>query len=652
MKNILITTLGTSWQIVPELLSLTNPQQFDFFSGSKDAEDFRKKNSIQNVDECWIITTEGTKDKEKLSAWAEKWKFVLKIFICSGVDSFSTEKDILKMRSFIYRAVLHGASLTGRNNGKLYLSLSGGRKTMSADMQDAGNLFGCDLMLHIIDRNLSKTVSDAMKSDSFLENTKGNYAAYFLPILVSGKTDPSPVISAGRETVIPEKYPFPADISKSVCIDCSVVEDGSLNEEIQKRKEESSRLYINFYDREISQSESVRSGIFRKMYFLRPEILRNLKDYRLGVHPEKDLEIIRALPKAELHSHLGGVLEPAEILQVTGEEKDPEVFGEEIYGRKYLHREEFHAVGIDAYQKLGDRQGSALLQTKEAVKKTIYIYAEKLKKDNVKYLELRCSPQKYTKRGLTTEDVVNCIMDSLGRYSENFDYRLIWIMPRESRTGRCVKEEIKRSLDTITELLKTNERFRDKLVGIDLAGNEGAASPADLRESFMPVLEQCIHVTIHAGETENVDSIWQAVYHLSADRIGHGLHLLDKPELMNRFIDKNIGIEMCPSSNDQIVGYSKPEEPEYPLLEYMKKGLKVTINTDDCGISLTNLSREFIKASQLCPGLTLWDCIVLIRNSISVAFCDSETKRRLMQSFESEIIDICEKYLKDENMLH
>jgi adenosine deaminase len=83
-------------------------------------------------------------------------------------------------------------------------------------------------------------------------------------------------------------------------------------------------------------------------------------------------------------------------------------------------------------------------------------------------------------------------------------------------------------------------------------------------------LERCIHVTIHAGETESVDNIWQAVYHLSADRIGHGLKLLDKPELIPRFIDKNIGIEMCPSSNDQIIGYLCAEHA-YPLKNIWKK---------------------------------------------------------------------------------
>jgi adenosine deaminase len=123
-------------------------------------------------------------------------------------------------------------------------------------------------------------------------------------------------------------------------------------------------------------------------------------------------------------------------------------------------------------------------------------------------------------------------------------------------------------------------------------------------------------------------------YGLSADRIGHGLKLLDKQELLKRFIDKNIGVEMCPSSNHQIVGY---RDKEYPLKEYLKRGLKVSVNTDNCGISRTTLSNEFMTAAELCGSLSQWDCLVLIRNSLSMMFADHETKQSLLRSFEDEI---------------
>lgn len=96
---------------------------------------------------------------------------------------------------------------------------------------------------------------------------------------------------------------------------------------------------------------------------------------------------------------------------------------------------------------------------------------------------------------------------------------------------------------------------------------------------------------------------------------------------------------MCPSSNFQIVGFNQTNR-KYPLLEYINRGIKVCINTDDQGISRTNLTKEFERALELCPELTLWDFIVLIRNSISMAFCDSKTKNKLMHIFEDSLLTI------------
>lgn len=646
--KLLITTLGTSWQIVPELFSITNPKNYDFFCDSKEVNHFRINNGIESVNELWVITTEGQQDIDKLIKWSEKWACNLKIFICKGVNNFAEETEILKMRSLIYRIVLYGSEVSS----VMYLSLSGGRKTMSADMQEAGNLFGCDAMLHVVD---TKRVPEQMKNDDFLDNPKNNYAECFIPLLVNKKTSPNLIVAGDIERITSENFPLHFNENEKVTY---IEEYCELEKEIQRRKEHSSQIYTNFYKR-ISDSGTYKRDLFRKLYFLHPDILQKLNEISLQKNENAYLRIIKSLPKAELHSHLGGVLSPAEIIEVAKSEenyvvvkgnKDSEDFFEkiqkilsfknnsadfekEIFG-KYVDEENFFAIGIDKYQKLGDYQGSSLLQTKNTISKTLEIYAKNLIKHNVRYVEIRCSPYKYTKLGLTTKEVVECMTETLKQFSDKLEYRFIYIIGRQSS-----RKDIENSINEIIKLFDENPEIREKLVGIDLAGNEGATKPSELRDAFMPLLERCIRITIHAGETESVDSIWEAVYHLSADRIGHGLKLLDKPELLNRFIDKNIGVEMCPSSNYQIVGFNSTDK-KYPLREYMEKGLKVTINTDDQGISKTNLTNDFIKASQMCPDLTLWDCIVLIRNSLSIAFCDSVTKNKLMHDFEDEILNI------------
>ena len=657
--NLLITTLGTSWQVVPELLSVTNPQSYDFFCGSEDSCTLREKYSIRPVDEAWIITTTGTKDLDKLQHWAEHWNFKIRFFICSGVENFSSQKEILLMRSFIYRTVLNGREIAS----KLYLSLSGGRKTMSADMQEAGNLFGYDIMIHVVDKDFykNKELSTKIREDDFLSEPNKVYCPYFAPLVVNTKTEPSLIVSADKERIKASHYPLPHIESNSMFTQILFEEDGSLEKEVQRRKENSNQLYANFYGM-ISEKSQKGGDIFRKLYFLHPDILRKLKSYELGKNSERDFLILSRFPKAELHSHLGGVLLPAEILEVAKiaphyKETDEahkefngtitkilsfkdraEDFQKEIY-KDFYDEKNFYAIGIDKYQKLGDFQGSEILQTRETIAKTVELYAQNLIKDNVRYVEIRFSPYKYTKLGLSVSDVINIVAETFEKYKERLDYRMIYIIGRQA-----TKNEIKESIDIISRLFEQSPSVAEKIAGIDLAGNEGTTKPSELREMFMPLLRRCMRITIHAGETEGAESIWEAVYHLNAERIGHGLKLLDKKELLRHFVDKNIGIEMCPSSNDQIVGFSR-EPNSYPLKKYLNEGLKVTINTDDCGISKTYLTKEFIKASQMCSGLTLWDAIVMIRNSLSIAFCDKMTKSRLMHDFEDEILKICQEEL-------
>jgi adenosine deaminase len=463
--------------------------------------------------------------------------------------------------------------------------------------------------------------------------------------VIDEKINPNFIISAGDKRIC--STDFPIDINQS---EKYYTEDESLEKEITNRKKQSSQLYSNFYS--TIKSKSGERDIFRELYFLHPDILRKLKEIKIGNDYKQDIELLCALPKSDLHTHLGGVLSPAEIIEVAkchpnqsepkiseilSFQEKPEEFDNYIFGDK-TDPDKYYKTGIDVYQKLGDFQGSKLLKTKQTLKKAVDIYANNLIKDHVRYVEIRCSPYKYETESFSIDDVVNCIMDTMDKYKKVITYRLICIIGRESGI-----DDIYKSIDIINKLRISNPRFKEKLVGVDLAGNEERNSPKELRNSFMPFLENCIHITIHAGETEKVDNIWEAVYYLSADRIGHGLCLLDKEELIPRFIDKNIGIEMCPSSNRQIVGYGKPGDSLYPLKEYMKRGLKVTVNTDNCGISRTSLSNEFYEAARLCGELSLWDCLVLIRNSLIVSFADKKTKLNLLHEFENEIYKWCYK---------
>ena len=685
--NILVATLGFSWHIIPELLGFTNPGKFPLYEFHPQVAETRKKFDVQPIDECWIVTG-GLSERlaselASLKQWANHFSFMLRFVICKDLVDFTDEQAIRTMRSCIYRVVLHASE--NLQGGALYLSLAGGRKTMSADMQEAANLFGCKLLLHVIDTTVVPEDVNSGIVTTWIQDYQ-RFGNYFLPLVIKTAIRRNVLLDSGRFKIQGTRYPLFCGIDQEFA---EHTEDMSLLEEIEQRKTDSDQIYRNFLA-SLDAPLSRKRNSFRALQMLDAEIIRVLKSRRIGFQEKEDIKLLQRFPKCELHSHLGGVLYPREILKVASQEKslvevllldadhstwfkhvcdavsqsdlqglyelkqtirkrstkesfernlvflaafqdNPDLFEKLVYYPAEAIQE-IRGIGIEAYQQFGDFQGSLLLQTKALLEATCRIYADNLYADGVEYVEIRCSPYKYCEYGLSLNEVLDCIMKSMDE--SKVTYRLIIIMGRTS-----TKQEISERVEELLHMYRNNKKFATKFVGVDLAGTEGAQKPSELRECFLPLLRECIHITIHAGETESVDNIWEAVYYLAADRIGHGLQLLDKPELMERFLDKHIGVELCPSSNDQIIGYGQG----YPLVSYMEQGLKVTLNTDNCGISGTSMSREFFKAGSLCGGLSLWDCLVLIRNSISIAFLDTDTKRWLMAEYEKKILDHIQK---------
>jgi adenosine deaminase len=198
--------------------------------------------------------------------------------------------------------------------------------------------------------------------------------------------------------------------------------------------------------------------------------------------------------------------------------------------------------------------------------------------------------------------------------------------------------EIFRRHVALTQQLIRQEKYRHFIVGFDVAGNEAAAKPSELRKLLLPLLKECLHLTIHAGENQPVENIWEAVYELNTDRVGHGLTLVHNYELLQRFRDRNIVIELCPSSNFQICNFNGNDKP-YPLRNYLKEGLKVTLNTDNPGISRTSITKEYFFMTQYA-ALTKLEVIQLLRNSLQGVFLPKNEKKQLIVKIEEEFYHI------------
>ncbi len=205
-----------------------------------------------------------------------------------------------------------------------------------------------------------------------------------------------------------------------------------------------------------------------------------------------------------------------------------------------------------------------------------------------------------------------------------------------------------------------------RVVGVDLAGFEDPSTRAHLyREDFKPAHRCNLALTVHAGENDDAEGVWSAVLDLNARRLGHALSLGESPDLLRTVVDRGIAVEMCPYANLQIKGYAvaasvplagseapvaasvplagsekaggTPASTRYPLLDYLRAGVRVTVNTDNIGISAASLADNLLLAARLCPGLTRLDVLRLQRHALDAAFIPPAVRGRLLEAFATAL---------------
>lgn len=677
-KNILVSALGASYQIIEETVGYVNYNgTTDFYKDSPSyglISESRIKAGFADhqIDELWLVATDrkayDRTDGNHINSVMEDFDAIrqdcsqyvkkIRLFVLDGVDDIISEEDALHYRDLAFRVIASARKQC--EGGRLYLSLACGRKTMSADIQEAAYCFGCDALIHVLGNK---------KEDAYPLNL--------------GKISQNEVLHELKNTH------FTTDeIVKSK------PNTGFLTE-VDRMKKEAQHFFTTYY---LSEKET-RSN-FHILYTLPPSKIDMLKNEMLGVDKSKqkeELTYLKRLPKTDLHCHLGGVLSAAEMIEVAKcyiplieEEKrknkkfaawncvydpsiplkdwynklsetlgvhkglvaaslilqyqdNPEGLHQLIFG-KYVEEIAYRQIGITPYEAFGDLQGSALLCNEAAIRKTVQILLSNCIRENVVYVEIRCSPINYQTENLPAHQVMNAIFEELEKVPEVEASVLIIA----SRHGE--KKKIEESVELMRKM--RGERLFDKYFrGFDLAGDEQSARPNEVRDMFLEVMKDCNNITIHAGETDTSESIWEAVYHLTAERIGHGLKLIENEELMTKFLDRGIGIEMCPSSNFQIVGFKDnyyidetQSLPTYPLKDYLAKELKVSVNTDNPGISITTPTRELHKAARLTSGgLSKWDLLQLICNGFRTAFYPYKKKKLLIRRVEKMIDNLIKK---------
>jgi len=307
--------------------------------------------------------------------------------------------------------------------------------------------------------------------------------------------------------------------------------------------------------------------------------------------PRRRRAILRALPKTDLHCHLDGSLRPATLLALAKEQRIRLGVRNAPALQRFLDRLT-SGVSLPAYLKAFDLT-LRVLQEESALERAAFELAEDSHRENVRYLEVRYCPALHTRHGLTLPQVVDAVLRGLDAARERFGI--------QTGTIICGIRHLNPRLSLMLADLAVAYQGRG-VVGFDLAGAEKDYPAKAHREAFDRVLRNNVNVTVHAGEAFGPESIRQALLYCGAHRIGHGTRLREDAGILNYVNDHRIPLEMCLTSNVQTRAVANL--PEHPFRDYLERGLRVTLNTDNRLVSRTTMTDELtwaVRAFRLSP---------------------------------------------------
>jgi adenosine deaminase len=343
------------------------------------------------------------------------------------------------------------------------------------------------------------------------------------------------------------------------------------------------------------------------------------------------LDTIHQAPKALLHDHLDGGLRPTTVVELAHEAGYRELPTDDPDSLAAWFTRGADRKSLELYLE-GFRHTVALLQTRTAIERVAMECAEDLAADGVVYAEIRYAPELSTAGGLHLDEVVDATLTGF-REGER----------RAASAGRPIVVRMlitaMRQAARSVEIAALAVRYRDEgVVGFDIAGPEAGFPPTRHLDAFQLVQRENFHITIHAGESFGLPSIWEALQWCGAERLGHGVRIVDDIALRSddsvqlgrlaAFVrDRRIPLEMCPTSNVHTGAAASIEEHPIDLLRRLR--YRVTVNTDNRLMSAVTLSSEFYALDQAF-GIGLGEMEWLTINAMKSAFVPFDERLRII----------------------
>ncbi|MCG5439426.1 adenosine deaminase [Micromonospora foliorum] len=327
---------------------------------------------------------------------------------------------------------------------------------------------------------------------------------------------------------------------------------------------------------------------------------------------------IAGLPKVELHVHHVGSASPRIVAELAARHEgrtpvpaDPDALAAYFEFRDFAHFIEVYLSVVD------------LIRDPEDVWILTHEVARELARQQVRYAELTITPYSHVRRGIPAPAFCEAIEDARKRALADFGIELRWCFDIPGEAGLPAAEETLR--------IALDER-PDGLVSFGLGGPEIGVPRPQFRPYFDQARAAGLRSVPHAGETTGPQTVWDALNELGAERIGHGISAAQDPQLLAHLAERQIAMEICPTSNVRTRAVATLDE--HPLPRLVEAGLLVTINSDDPPMFGTTLNEEYAVAARLL-GIGAEGLAGLARNAVTASFLDPAGQQRILAEIDA-----------------
>ena len=325
---------------------------------------------------------------------------------------------------------------------------------------------------------------------------------------------------------------------------------------------------------------------------------------------------IEGLPKAELHLHIEGTLEPELKFALAGRN------GLELpYASVEEARAAYDFNDLTSFL-VGYYEGMSVLLTEPDFFDLAMAYFRKARSQNVVYAEIFFDPQGHTSRGVAFDTIIDGFQRARREAEASLGIRSELIM--------CFLRDM--SADSAMETLEQSLPHKDGIIGVGLDSDERGNPPTKFKEVFARARDEGYRLTMHCDvdQENSVDHIWQCLNEIGVERIDHGVNALEDDALIEEIKSRGLGLTVCPISNGYVTDGLKSDE----VKRMLDRGVRVTINSDDPAYFLAYVNENLV-ALQEAANLTRDEMVQLAKNGFTISWLPDDEKERYLSAVDA-----------------